>query len=161
MYIWLLEVAKSYFVLFYLEKSVWSDLYSSISPVYCSYIWPTMYGRYHVKLYPLSEYGVSMQLILHLVGQLLLLFVQVWWSWWHCLWAVILLWEWIQLICAWATEMYKPTDAVLSEVLNSRIFPGGYPLTFLQGWAFLHFEHNVYILSMMVWHKVSIFEHDV
>jgi len=38
---------------------------------------PAMYGMYHV--YPLSGcgYGISMQLIPRLVGQMLLLFVQV------------------------------------------------------------------------------------
>ena len=37
---------------------------------------PTMYGRPHV--YPLSRCGISMQLMPHLVGQLLSLIVQVW-----------------------------------------------------------------------------------
>ena len=51
---------------------------TSISPEYCSYLWLlAMYGRYCVYL--LSGCGISMQLVPHLVGQLLLLFVQVWW----------------------------------------------------------------------------------
>jgi len=52
-----------------------------------------------------------MQLIPHLVGQVLLLFVQVWWSWWHSLQAVILIWEWTQLICAftnWDVGRHTP-----------------------------------------------------
>ena len=65
---------------------VCSDIHTSVSPAYYSYIWllpatrPAMYGRYHV--YPLSECGcgISVQLVPHLGDQLLSLFVQVWWS---------------------------------------------------------------------------------
>ena len=79
----LLEVAKLFCVFIFLVPTwdiVWSDLHSSVSPAYCSYTWllpprPAMYGRCHV--YPL-------QLIAHVVGQLLLLFVQFWWQFVSC-----------------------------------------------------------------------------
>ena len=60
---------------------------------------PAMYGRYRV--YALSGCGISMQLVPHLVGQLLSLFVQVWWSWWHSMQAVVLTWE---EIVPWLTD---------------------------------------------------------
>ena len=55
---------------------VWFELHTSVSPAYCSIWLLAMNGRYHV--YPRSGCGISMQLIPHLVGQLLLLFAQDW-----------------------------------------------------------------------------------
>ena len=60
--------------------------------------------------------GIFMQLIPHLVGQLLLLLMQVWW---HNLWDVIFIWEPTQLICA---EMWIASRCTL----NSKNFHWGH-----------------------------------
>ena len=68
-------------------KKLFGLTYKCTSPAYCSYIWllPDLpYTECHV--YPQIGCGIS---IPHLVGQLFLLFVQVWWSWWRRLRAVI------------------------------------------------------------------------
>ena len=73
-----------------------------------------VYGwRYHV--YPPSGRGISMQLKEHLVGQLLLLLVQVWRSWCHSLRAVILIREQTRLICACLTEKWIARWCTLRE----------------------------------------------
>ena len=68
---------------------------------------PAMCGRY--PAYPPSGCGVSMQLTPHLVGQLLLLFVQVWWSWWQ---AAILTWEQTQ---SWLIVMWIASRCALRD----------------------------------------------
>ena len=88
-----LEVAKLIF---------WSDLHTSIS----QHIIAT-YGNSHTchvqKVSCLSSggCGISMQLIPHLVGQLLLLFVQVWQFLQHSLGVVVLTWQQTQLTEMW------------------------------------------------------------
>ena len=55
------------------REIVWSDLHSitSILLLHMAIPRPSMYGEYYV--YPVSGCGISMQLIPHLVGQVLLL----------------------------------------------------------------------------------------
>jgi len=67
--------AASLFFLIKTWEIVWSDLHISVSPAYCSYIYGSSQTCHVWKVSCLcSEWvGISMQLVPHLVGQLLLL----------------------------------------------------------------------------------------
>jgi len=57
------------------REIVWSDVSTSVLiPIHMATPRPAMYGRYHVYPPGGCGCGISMQLIPHLVGQLLLLF---------------------------------------------------------------------------------------
>ena len=123
MHIWLLEVARlCRCVLFSwpnLEKLFGLTYIHPYPPTYCSYIrlLPDLPCMEDIMF--ISEWvwcGIFMQLIPHLVGQLLLLLMQVWW---HNLWDVIFIWEPTQLICA---EMWIASRCTL----NSKTFHWGH-----------------------------------
>ena len=116
--------AVSSFSLIKPQEILWSDLHTSVpgpQHVVATYdysqtchVWkvPCLSSEWVWVWYIHAAYTTS------IVGQLLFLFVQVWW---HSLWAVILIWEHPWLICA---KRGWPRDAH-SENLNSN-FPRGY-----------------------------------
>ena len=117
---------KEYAVFIFFDWTSRNCLYIHLYPQHIA----ATYGYSQTcHIYPPSGCGISMQLMPHLVGQLLLLFVRVCQSWWHSLWAVILTWEQTQLICVemWITSTlrFQKFDGSLACCIRSMHWEGG------------------------------------
>ena len=142
------------FSLFQLREIVGSDPHTSVFPAYG-------YSQtYHV--WKVSCWSSKWVCAAHTtsVGHLLLLFVQVWWSWWHSLRAVVLIREQTRLIYAWLTDV--DSQQIHSQGPKSQHFPRGHAPTPLTSACFacsvLDYHQNFLLLCTdnLLFHSLCI-----